>query len=301
MNILSVGNFGRGWDGSICDEEHIAAALESLGHTVSRIQRESTLEAKWKFPAADFALVAQWDGYGNDLIDRLRFFVPKVIYWAFDYQADGQLWHEQLIKHCDLYLSKRLADSRFGHWNWLSQDFAPEFLHRKTGYSEKDIDILFTGSYLPWAEERNKTLKAIDDNFDLTIHSVTPDGWKDAGFKIVNGPVMDEGLIDLVDRAKINISIDHTLEAGYWSDRTAQIMACGGFTLMRYIPMAEVRFQSGVQFFYNPGDALRLIDEFLERDGDCQQAAQEGYDYAQEFLGVESRVNDLLAIVKEIL
>ena len=32
MKILSIGNFGHGWDGSICDEEHIAGALEELGH-----------------------------------------------------------------------------------------------------------------------------------------------------------------------------------------------------------------------------------------------------------------------------
>ncbi len=31
MRILSIGNFGRSWDGSICDEEHIAKALEDMG------------------------------------------------------------------------------------------------------------------------------------------------------------------------------------------------------------------------------------------------------------------------------
>lgn len=304
MKILSVGNFGRGWDGSICDEEHIAAALEKIGHEVTRFQRDTRPIISKPDNYFDFILLAQWDSYGN-LLPELRMGYPtaKLVYWAFDHQDRGQPWHEQLIEGCDLYLSKRLSDGyAYGDkWRWLSQDFAPEFLHRKMGYSEKDIDVLFTGTYLSWATERNKTLKAIDDNFNLTIHSVTPDEWRAAGFKIVNGPVMDEGLIDLVDRAKINISIDHTLEAGYWSDRTAQIMACGGFTLMRYVPMAEARFQAGVEFFYNPGHALTLIDEYLERDGDRLQAAEEGYEYAQQFMGVESRVNDLLAIVGGIL
>lgn len=63
MRILSVGNFGLGWDGSVCDEEHIATALEQLGHTVSRLQRESQWTITDDF---DFTLISQWDGY-NDI------------------------------------------------------------------------------------------------------------------------------------------------------------------------------------------------------------------------------------------
>jgi hypothetical protein len=41
VKILSIGNFlNPSWDGSIPDEEHIAQALESLGHEVVRVQRE---------------------------------------------------------------------------------------------------------------------------------------------------------------------------------------------------------------------------------------------------------------------
>ena len=41
MRILSIGNFyNPSWDGSFPDEEHIAKALEELGHEVFRNQRE---------------------------------------------------------------------------------------------------------------------------------------------------------------------------------------------------------------------------------------------------------------------
>ena len=44
MKILFLGNFGTGWDGSICDETHIAGALERLEHTVVRDGRSRQQE-----------------------------------------------------------------------------------------------------------------------------------------------------------------------------------------------------------------------------------------------------------------
>ena len=226
MKILSIGNFGRSWDGSICDEEHIAGALEELGHEVIRMQREKFQEPDYVLLyECDFILVSQWDRYSPVLFSEKK---SPVVYWAFDYQADGQAWHEHLIKQADLYLSKRIADSKYPNWQWLSQDFAPKFLDNAAKLKEKhqDIDILFTGSYLPWADERNATLQAVDEKFDLHVYGVTPSEWKALGLKNVHGSVMDEGLIELYGKAKIVLSIDHTLERGYWSDRNAQAMAC---------------------------------------------------------------------------
>src|SRR3990167_327511 len=251
MNIIFYGNFlGVGWDGSITDENHIADALENFDCNVYKVQREdnSTLA---NFPA-DFILLAQWDGYPEDLLTRLKYkYNCPIVYWAFDYQADGQAWHERLVNQSDLYLSKRIADSKYPHWQWLSQDFTPNFLEIMQPNLNKDIDILFTGSYLPWATERNETLKAVDERYNLVIYSVKPDQWKEKGFKNVNGPAMDYMLPKLISRAKINLSIDHTIEAGYWSDRNAQIMACGGFVLFRHVPLSTAIFKSNIVYFYD--------------------------------------------------
>src|SRR5207249_4539287 len=86
------------------------------------------------------------------------------------------------------------------------------------------------------------------------------------GFKDQRGPIMDEGLPELYARARIILSIDHTLEAGYWSDRNAQIMCCGGFVLYRYIPLSEARFGNHVQYFYSVKDCLKQIDTILKSD-----------------------------------
>jgi len=290
MKILSIGNFGRGWDGSICDEEHIAGALEELGHEVSRQQRE---ELQIPYGEYDFILISQWDGYSAVLTTNLRHFNCPVVYWSFDFQEWGQEWHERLVAGADLYLSKRIADSKYPNWQYLSQDFAPKFLDKSLNLSvEKDIDVLFTGSYLPWATERNETLKAVDEKFNLVIHSVN--AWD--GFEDVRPPIMDEGLPELYARAKVILAIDHTLERGYWSDRMAQIMCCGARPLVRHIPLMESTFHDYVDYFYNIDDCIEKIRNFGHLGGD-----DKSYQYAQENLKVVNRVKDLLTIVRGIL
>lgn len=303
MKILSIGNFGHGWDGSICDEENIAGEFEKFGHTVQRVPRESVALGLPSLSLPDFILIQQWDGYPPDMIENLRKHYPcLIIYWAFDYQADGQEWHERLVNGVDLYLSKRFADMKYSNWRWFSQDFSPAFLDKyKFDSPDPYIDVLFTGTYLPWATERNETLKAVDEKFNLTIHAVNPDDWKAAGFKNVNGPVMDDQLPELISRATINLSIDHTMEAGYWSDRNAQIMACGGLVLFRYIPLSETVFRHNVQYFYSVDSCLEMIQKLLDNPERRNVIAKNGYVYAHENLMVRNRIFELLVIVGSII
>ena len=302
MKILSIGNFGTGWDGSICDEEHIAKALEDMGHEVGRYQREDANEhVAIPIGYYNLVLIAQWDGYPEQFMEVISQLQCLVVYWAFDYQPDGQEWHERLVRGADIYLSKRLADSKYPNWHWLSQDFAPMFLNKVPFEVKKDIDVLFTGSYLDWATERNEIVKAVDEKFNLTVHSVTTDEWTKQGIKNSLGPAMDASLPELIARAKINLSIDHTIEAGYWSDRNAQIMACGGFVLFRYIPMSEVAFHDNIEYFNSKEDCLGKIEAYLEVPKFCENIAEMGYKYARFNLMVKNRVEDMLIIVEQYL
>jgi hypothetical protein len=281
MKILSVGNFGHGWDGSICDEEHIASALEQLGHEVTRCQRDE-VSLNNGTNDYDFTLISQWDGYGD-----LSWLPKPVVYWAFDYQADGQGWHEELVRKADIYLSKRLADSKYENWQWLAQDFAPSFLtpHPDWHYQHRgEIEVLFTGSYLDWATIRNKTLREVNKHFKLVIHSVNP--WPEDWGLDVRPPRMDLDLPELYNQARVILSIDHTIEAGYWSDRNAQIMACGRRPLFRYTPLSEARFGDRVDYFYDVADCIDKIAHWEERPTNA------------DGLRVKDRVKDLLTIVR---
>lgn len=318
MKILSIGNFTRGWDGSICDEEHIAGALEELGHTVERWQREDTPFGSTPQGRFDFVLISQWNGYPPNLITTLREIMDvPVVYWAFDYQWDKndggrpEEWHVRLVEESSLFLTKELSNivryqqimegGRGGIVRWLPQDFAPKFLDKLPEPIPAEYDVLFTGSHLPWSPERTEFLKIVDERFNLHVFSVTPDQWKNEGLKNVHGPIMDEGLPELYGKAKVNLSFDWKKAPGYWSDRNAQIMACGGFVLFRHVAFSEMVFRDNIEYFYDNEDAIQKIDFFLKHDHQRIYRAKKGYEFAHNNLFVINRVKDLLTIVESIL
>lgn len=295
MKILSIGNFYEPtWDNSISDENHIHDALEELGHEVKRLQRGDTIPlTKGQDGGFEFILVSQWSSYDIEWLQTAKnYFSCPLVFWAFDFQEWGQAWCENLIAISNLYLSKRIADSKYPNWQYLSQDFAPKFLDKHPVAVEKDIDVLFTGSYLPWATERNETLKAVDEKFNLVIHSVN--AWE--GLKDVRPPIMDEGLPELYGRAKVILSIDHTLEAGYHSDRNAQIICCGRRPSFRYIPMSETSFHDDVDYFYSIDDCLKKIEAKLSDPLGIERIVSDTSKYK-----AKARVLDLLTIVGSIL
>jgi hypothetical protein len=114
---------------------------------------------------------------------------------------------------------------------------------------------------------------------------------------------MDEGLSELYARAKVILSIDHTIEAGYWSDRNAQIMACGGLVLFRYVPLSEARFINGTCVaVHSKEHFLDELHDLLERaEEDLDGIRETGYQWAHRNLMVGHRVNDLLTIVEGVL
>lgn len=304
MNILLIGNFGSGWDGSICDEKHISNALEDLGHEVHEWQREDVNKGFVPNGPFDFILVAQWSGYPPNFIrETKRFYRCPVVYWAFDYQFDSnENWHFEMAKEADFFVSKEMDNREFyksigANFKWLPQDFAPEFLDAEE--HEKEYDVVFTGSYLPHAPFRTEVLKAIDEKYDLHVFSVTPDQWKEQGLKNVHGPIMDHGLPELYGKSKIVVSVDWKQAEGYWSDRNAQAMCCGAFVLFKYVPMSELVFSEGVAYFNTIDECLEKIEFYLNHEESRNIIANLGYLLAQQNLKVSNRVEQLLTIVEE--
>ena len=95
---------------------------------------------------------------------------------------------------CDLFLSPEFKP--LDKHRWLPQAFAPMFLdihrpiiQRQEFGEDKDIDVLFTGTYLPQCTFRTEVLKAVDEKFKLHVCSVTQNEWNEQGLKDVNPPV----------------------------------------------------------------------------------------------------------------
>jgi len=292
--ILFLGNFtGRAWDGSVTDENHIADALETLGHKVYRIQREA-----WKImdiPEVDFTLIAKWQSYGD--ISSL----PKpILYWCFDYMHEED-WHLSLIKSATLYLGKEISKKAYYEqlgtpFHWLPQDFTPESMDKFPDKVKKKYDVVFTGSYIPHAEWRNELLKKIDKKFDLHIFSANTQDWSIKDFKNVHPAILDDNYPELIAQTKINISCDWVIDTGYWSDRMAQIMACEGFVLNKYIPMQEVIYKDYPVYFKTIDECMEKIGYYLDHEEERTRIAKKGYQFATHNLKVSNRVKDLLTI-----
>jgi hypothetical protein len=300
--VMIFGNFETGWDGSICDERHIGEAFKKLGWEVFPVQRECWDDLPDVQP--DFILIAQWNGYGDDFLPKLRvkYKVPQV-YWAFDYQWDSnEDWHFHMATQVDLFLSKEMDhkedyEKMGANFYWFPQDFGPDNLDKYLLPLDKKYDVVFTGTYLPQATFRNELLKAVDDSFDLHIFSVTKQAWIDAGFKNVHDAIVDDGLPELYKQARVNISVDWKQADGYWSDRLAQIMMCGGTVINKFVPGQELMYPT-VNHFNTIPQCLRMISIFLSVPYISATAAKVDYEYAHKRFRAIDRVNQLVTFLK---
>jgi hypothetical protein len=296
-SIAIIGNLtSQSWDGSQPDERHVSDCLALLGYKVTEFQRDKTEPnlLKGKF---DLILVSQWNEYPKNYCKKLkkRFKCP-VVFWAFDYQEDGQAWHEEMVKECDLYLSP-LMDSKYPNHQWLPQAFAPMFLDKLNVF--KEYDVVFTGTYLPQGEFRTEVLKAVDKKFDLHVFSVTQEEWRAQGLKNVHPPIIDHDLPELYGKARVVLSVDlFPGHKGCWSDRNAQAMACGACVIYKYAPLSEEEFQDGVVYFNTIDECLSRIQFLLDNKDVARKVAEKGHVIAKSSLMAIHRVKNLITILE---
>jgi hypothetical protein len=273
-----------------------------LGWETTKVQRETFASIpKGEY---DFGLVAQWGGYPENIIQLMRDAGAKtVIYWAFDYHdINPHEWHYRMAREADIFLSKEMAHRdkyKDANFHWLPQDFAPDFLDKLEIPVVQDIDVLFTGSYLAHATERIQDLLAVQEKFNLVVHSVTPDQWTTNGIKDSRGPIMDDGLRALYAHSCVILSIDHFISEGYWSDRNAQVMVCGGMVLFRYVPMSESTFGQNVAYYHNREELLEMVEFYLTHQADREHLARKGYEFAKNNLRCTNRVAEMLEIWRD--
>jgi hypothetical protein len=303
---MVYGNFGKSWDGSICDEKHVSDALAVMGYTVIECQREMGIAEG----EPDLVIVSQWNGYQKNFIEELKKkYNCPVVYWAFDYQWEAhEDWHFEMATQADLFLSPEMEHAHEykeakANFQWLPQGFAPMFLDRIDDPTIiKEHEIVFTGTYLPTGGFRTDVLKKVDSEYHLDVFSITQNEWKAQGLKNVHPPVLDYDLPDLVSKTKITLSVDlFPGRAGCWSDRNAQVMSCGGLVLYKYTPLSEEEFGDGVVYFNTIDECLSRIDFLLKNPDVAKEIAKTGYFIAKTRLSALARVKNLITIIENIL
>lgn len=335
-----IGNFGHCCN-EITDERNIRDALTRLGHTVvggkttettlgdyNWYDYEKVLEDK---PEVDFSIL--FKGATPDQVKEIRELTGSpVFYWCFDLMEDTrQEVRDPMAFDSNHALSAIEADAYFGkssgwehryrdrgvNYFFLPEDCAPEthdllketeekIAHEANIIGLKDsYDVVFTGTYYEFGENRPATLKEIQEKIapiPLDIFSYNFDAWEDHGFPNAHGGVWDENYRRLIDRAKISLSIDWRTDIkGFWSDRISQIQADGGFVLAKFVTGMERAFGPDKEtcvYWDSVDDCIDKIHYYLEHEDERKEIAERGYKWAKKYMSFDFRVRQFLTILE---
>lgn len=282
MNVAYVGNFKAPW----CTEVHVAASLEALGHTVTRLQEQPMLD--WPgvvtaARAADAQLLLwtrTWDQDGEACLKALAELradgVPSAFYhldrwWGLEreYQV-----HSEPFFRCDVVFSpdggndQRWLDAGVNH-RWLPPGvFGPECTGGRADPRRYPYDVVFVGSspypHTEWAAYRAELLARLREAYGPRF-GVLP-GSNPGGAR--RRPIRGRDLTSLYATAKVVVG-DSCLAGGathYWSDRVPETLGRGGFLIH---PEVE-----GLRDWYSPADLptypvgdfdtlLHMVDHYL--------------------------------------
>jgi hypothetical protein len=193
MKISLMCNFGTS-GGQICDENHIKAGFEALGHSVlDNVVEENT----------DLILLFKTNKYGTHDIREWRKITKAPIWiWTFDNLDRFPQWYPS-IKECNLWLGEELGRKcRFENeelpFYYFPNHAVPSDIFSRVNLA-KEYDVVFTGTpySCQYNPDKDALLKAIDERFNLHIFGNSWWSWEGKGFKNVHKPVFDRELSEL--------------------------------------------------------------------------------------------------------
>lgn len=314
MRVAYVGNFSQ----RHCTEVHLAATLEDLGHTVTRIQENAT------DPATLLSIV---DGHDLFLFTRT-------------WDCLVTLEHLEAIRgkgivsasyHLDLYLGLRreqgLETDPFWRTDFVfTPDGAPESQaafeakginhhYMKPGVYKGECyiatpgsplanDVVFVGGGSPAGEEpqyghhewpyRGQLLKWLRDTYGERYSKY---GWPQE-------TIRNEALNSLYSGSKVVVGDSLCLNFEhpyYWSDRVYETLGRGGFIIHPYIKGMEEEFtdRHDIVFYeYGNFDQLKsLIDYYLEHEEERLQIRDRGHNLVKHHCTYHNRLTQMLEVI----
>ncbi len=227
-----------------------------------------------------------------DLAQHADYYFSKELGWKIEYQKAGVNF---------VYFPTNLAPSNIYNKNLTRKN--DEYFYHLNGLDEKVYPVVFTGTFTDIGENRPIFLKKLDEKFDdFHIFSYNPDCFKERGFKNTHGGIWDDNYKYLIDRGLIHLALDWRTDVeGYWSDRIDQIQMCGGFVLSKYTKGMEREFgadKDGIVYWSNLDDLMGKISYYLTNPIERINIADRGYERAVKYHSAETRIDEMLTIVK---
>lgn len=122
-------------------------------------------------------------------------------------------------------------------------------------------------------------------------------------FRLSQGKISTENMIKLLSSSKImlNVTLPGNKHFDMINYRILEALACKGFVISDYTPLAE-KYLSGCLVFSKGGKDLReKIDYYLEHEDERKAIAQRGYEEIQKHYTSKQRAQELYDIIKEVL
>lgn len=318
MRIAFVGNFGVDYS----SENHHAKSLESLGHTVVKLQ-EGRTNADIIVEEATLADMLVWvhthgwatpDGsaYGaHQILPKLKERGVKTLTYHLDLwlglERQKDLDADPFYKDIEYFFTvdKKMAD-------WFNENTAVKGRYLQAGVFDQECymaapsfqfdtykhDIIFVGSrgYHPEWQYRPQLIDWLKANYPAGFTHVGGDGQIPTTRGQALNTLYADSKIAIGDSLCLNFDYPH-----YWSDRVYETLGRGGFMIHPYITGMEQHFEDGKHLvFYKFGDFDDLknkIDYYLEHDDEREAIRLAGHEHVKQNHTYKQRWE---AIIKEV-
>jgi hypothetical protein len=314
-NITFLGNFEVPYS----SENHHAKSLESLGHTVTKLQeRQATSEQIFKKSLSSDLFIwvhtHKWKTPGSmSMIDVLKKLKESNIP-TMTYHLD--LWfgieREKDLKGDDFYTNighffatDKLMCDWFNENTGVKGHFLPAGVYDKECYIHKDYnpyefkyDVIFVGSkgYHPEHKYRPQLIDFLRNTYGKRFLHVGGDG--------DTGTVRGDDLNKIYAQSKIAVGDSLNINFNYpyyTSDRLFESTGRGGFTVYPRIKGLEDYFKDEDEIvFYEHGnleDLKTKIDKYLNNDLDRERIRLNGHERTKQ---EHTYVHRWATIIKEL-
>lgn len=175
-----------------------------------------------------------------------------------------------------------------------------------------DCDIAYVGSDIKGRDRSERYLyPAI--NYDFALYGNWRPKyrfkfWKNFRYQnkfasIARGKIPQEDVPTLYSNARINLNCtaQDCVDWDVITLRTYEVLACKGFLISDRVPAAEQELKDCVVFTDGGNDLVNKIDYYLANPDERRKIALTGYNYVTKNATIESRMESLLAYLKEIV
>ena len=309
MKIAYVGNFTQ----RHCTEVHVAATLEQLGHTVTRIQEKpmqgntfmETVKGHdlFLFTRTDSSLVTL-----EHLAEMRKLGIPSASYHLDLYvglkREDGldsdPFWRTDFVFSPDGDANSAEVFKRKGiNHHWIRPGVYKNECYLAKLPSAPQHDVVFVGGGVQYGHSEWPYRRQLVEFLAATYGDrYEKFGWPEA-------TIRNEALNELYSNTKVvvgdSVCIGFTHEK-YWSDRIFETTGRGGFIIHPYIKGLEECFVDGKEVvFYQYGsfsDLKQKIDYYLTHDDEREAIRLAGHERTKRDHTYHNRLTEMLSIVQ---